>query len=95
MTRILKELGIFLIFFIFREILIMIGGWFVVKEKKIALESDIPGKRSAFFTGIMIILFIIDLQPYAWIMLWISLVLTVFSTIHYGKTFVRVMKQPV
>ena len=83
----------YFIFELVRESVLMLGGLVAVRKKHKVMESQKPGKWSAFVTGIMVVLFIIDFQPAAWIMLWISLALTVFSTFHYGKRFIRVMKQ--
>ena len=85
----------YFIFELVREIALMLGGLAMVRKIHKIMESERPGKWSAFVTGIMVILFILDLQPAAWIMLWISLALTVFSTFHYGRRFIRAMRQSV
>jgi cardiolipin synthase len=83
----------YFLFELVRESLLMLGGLVAVRSMHKVMESQKPGKWSAFVTGIMVILFIIDWQPVAWIMLWISLVLTVIATAHYVVQFFRVMKQ--
>lgn len=77
---------------VIRELAVMTGGWVVVKKRCRILESNVWGKRSAFFTGSMVILFILDWQPWAWILLWISLALTLISTVMYAKVFFKQMK---
>lgn len=77
----------YFIFLIIREMMVMMGGLIISRKQKIIFESNTPGKRSAFFTGVMVVLFILDWQPYAWILLWISLALTLISTGQYVRIF--------
>ncbi|MBN1779951.1 CDP-alcohol phosphatidyltransferase family protein [bacterium] len=75
-----------------REILIMAGGWIVIRRKKTVPESNRPGKWSAFVSGLMIACFIIGWQPWAWILLWISLSLTAVSTCVYAAVLFRTLR---
>lgn len=77
----------YFLFIVVRELLVMAGGLFIVRKRKTVLESNILGKRSAFFTGVTVILYILNWQPYAWILLWVSFGLTLISTWQYLKIF--------
>jgi len=82
----------YFIFIIIRELSVMVGGLIIVKKKLVISESNTWGKRSAFFNGWMVIFFILDWQLYAWILLWISLGLTLISTGVYATAFVKNIK---
>jgi len=77
----------FFLFCMTREILVLIGGWMIIQKKHIVSEANRAGKWSAFSTGFMILFFVMDWQPYAWILLWITLSLTLLSTWIYYRTY--------
>ena len=79
----------YFIFLAAREFLILIGGLFMLRGREIVMESDRPGKNSAFANGLTVVFYVIDLQPYALIILWIAFVLTVYSTWNYARKFLR------
>lgn len=83
----------YFIFFTVRELCVLAGGWAIVQKRQVVPESNTLGKRSAFVTGLMVLLFMIDWQPYAWILLWLSLALTLLSTVGYIRVYVQNMKR--
>ncbi|MBN2102773.1 CDP-alcohol phosphatidyltransferase family protein [bacterium] len=83
----------YFLFMVVRELSVMTGGLIVTKKKHVILESNVWGKRSAFVTGCMVILFILDWRFYAWILLWISLGLTLVSTWVYARLFIERIKR--
>lgn len=70
-----------------RELLVMLGGWMVIRTKHIVIEANRAGKWSAFTTGLMILFYVMRWQPYACILLWIALILTLFSTWTYARVY--------
>ncbi len=79
----------FFIFMAVRECLVLAGGLIILRQKKSVPESGKPGKWSAFVTGLMILVFMVDIQPAALILLWISLGLTLYSSYYYGRVFIK------
>ncbi|NQT27694.1 CDP-alcohol phosphatidyltransferase family protein [candidate division KSB1 bacterium] len=77
----------FFVFTITRELLILLGGWIIILQKHNVLEANRAGKMSAFTTGFMILFFVMRWQPYGWILLWITLILTIVSTWTYIRIF--------
>ena len=82
----------FFSFLLCRELLLMLGSLVVIRRKHQVLESNRPGKNSAFFIGIAILLTGLNLQPYAIILVWIAFVLTVYSTWVYFRVFLKQIK---
>lgn len=77
----------YFLFLVSRELFLLIGGWLLIRKKRITPQADKPGKRSAFATGVMVLLFILDWQPWAMIMLGVSFVMTIYSTYFYIQKF--------
>ena len=77
----------FFLFSLFREMLVLFGGWWIIRKKQVVLEANRAGKMSAFATGFLILFFVMDWQPYAWILLWTTFTLTLISTVTYVHTY--------
>jgi len=77
----------FFIFIVVRESMVLLFSLIFIEHKKMVMESSTPGKVSAFATGITIILYILQLHPYTWIMVWLATVLTLYSSWIYFKRF--------
>ena len=82
----------FFIFLVVREMVLMVCSLIVVREKGLVMESNRSGKNSAFANGMVVILFVLDFQPYACIMLWIGFVLTLYSSWQYLRLFLLQMR---
>lgn len=80
------------LFLVIRESLVALGGLVLIKKKHITPESNIPGKRSAFLTGICIFFYIMEWYPYAQILLWTAFLLSLYSSWIYLKMFRKLMK---
>lgn len=74
-------------FAVARELAVLLGGWLIVRKAHVVLEANRAGKWSAFTTGFMILFFIMRWQPYAWILLWASFILTIYSTWNYAVRY--------
>jgi len=83
----------FLIFLLAREIVLMSCSLVVIDQKRIVMESNRPGKNSAFATGIAVLLFAMNIQPVGWIVLWVALVLMLYSSWIYFWLFLQQMKK--
>lgn len=83
----------FFVFILIRETVVMFCSLLTFRKTKIVIESNRPGKNSAFATGMVVLLFMMGLQPYGWIILWIALGLTLYSTTVYFFVFVQRMKR--
>ena len=83
----------FYIFILAREVAMLVGGLLVIRRKNVVLESNRAGKWSAFVTGFTVLFFIMAWQPFGWIFLWASFVLTVFSTWTYVGAYRKVVRQ--
>jgi CDP-diacylglycerol--glycerol-3-phosphate 3-phosphatidyltransferase len=79
----------FFIFILIRETIIVLGGLIMIRKKSVVVESNWAGKKSAFLTGIAILFFILQLQPYAWILLYSAVGLTLYSSTIYILNFIR------
>jgi len=75
-----------------REILVLLFSFLVIEHKHRVLESSIPGKISAFTIGVTLILFVLQFDPYMWIMAWLAIILTLYSTWIYYKRFLEQYK---
>ena len=82
----------YFIFLVLRELSLILGGLFILKGRKLIVEANRSGKNSAFLTGVAILLFVGDIQPFGWIVLWTALGFTVFSTWVYLKEFREKLK---
>ena len=83
----------FFVFILARELILMVCSSLVIKKKDIVMESNRPGKNSAFAIGVVVILFVLGLQPYGWIVLWIAFILTLYSSYVYLRLFLKQLKQ--
>ncbi|MCK5146629.1 CDP-alcohol phosphatidyltransferase family protein [bacterium] len=81
------------IFLILRELIVIVGGMAVMRGQKIVMESTVPGKRSAFFTGLSLPLYAVNLQPWALIVLLFGLILTIYSTSIYYQRYRKHLRQ--
>ena len=79
----------FFVFLLVREVGLMMCSLLVVRRKRVVMESNRPGKNSAFANGMVVLLFVLNLQPYGWIVLWIALALTLYSTWVYLRLFLK------
>jgi CDP-diacylglycerol--glycerol-3-phosphate 3-phosphatidyltransferase len=79
-------------FILIRELTLMICSGLVVRKHTGVMESNRPGKNSAFATGMTVVMYVLGYQPYAAIVLWIAFVLTVYSSWVYFRLFVQRIK---
>ncbi len=79
----------YFVLILMRELLLMIGGLTVIGKKRIVMESNKPGKRSAFVNGLVVLCFIMDWQPLGWILLGFGLALMFYSTFIYLHLFLN------
>ncbi|MFO7889603.1 MAG: CDP-alcohol phosphatidyltransferase family protein [bacterium] len=79
----------FFIIVVIRETMVLLFSFIIIEHKKKILESSIPGKISAFAIGMTLILFIFHIYPFMWIMLWLAIILTLYSTWIYFKRFIE------
>jgi CDP-diacylglycerol--glycerol-3-phosphate 3-phosphatidyltransferase len=77
-----------------REILILLCGLIAVGKVKVVMESNKPGKWSAFITGITGFAYALRLDLIAWILTNVSIVFIAYSTWGYLTRFLQVMRQP-
>jgi len=82
----------FFLFILFRELVLMACSSLVIRQKDVVMESNRPGKNSAFAMGMTVIFFLLDLRPYAWIVLWIAFALTLYSSYVYFRLFLGRLK---
>jgi len=83
----------YFLFLVVRELAVLVCGLLVARKRKIVLEANKPGKRSAFFTGVCVLLYILGWEPYTWISLWIAFGLALYSTWTYLKVFLKQVKE--
>ena len=83
----------FFIFVVVRESMVLLFSYIFIEHKKMVLESSTPGKVSAFATGMTIVLFILNVQPFMWIMVWLAIILTIYSTWIYFKRFKKAQQE--
>jgi cardiolipin synthase len=79
----------YFLFLAARESAVLVCGIWIVRKRKIVLEANRPGKLSAFFTGVCILLYILGWQPFALIVLGIAFILALVSTWTYLRTFLK------
>jgi CDP-diacylglycerol--glycerol-3-phosphate 3-phosphatidyltransferase len=77
----------YFVFLAARELGVLAGGLWLVRRRRKVPEANVPGKRSAFFTGMCILLYMLGWQPYAKISLWFAFGLALYSTAMYGRVF--------
>jgi CDP-diacylglycerol--glycerol-3-phosphate 3-phosphatidyltransferase len=82
----------FFLFLLFREVAVLAGGLAVMRGRKMILESNRAGKWSAFTTGISVLFWIMNWQPFAFWLVCVSFVLTLYSSITYIKAFLAKMR---
>ncbi len=85
----------YFLFLVVRELAVLIGGFWVVRRRKIVLESNKPGKWSAFFTGVCVLLYILGWEPFTWISLWFAFGLALYSTWTYFQIFLKQVRDAV
>lgn len=83
----------YLIFIGAREVTLMLGGLIALRGKKVVMESNRPGKNSAFANGMVVVLFVLGWQPYGWIVLTIAMILTLYSTWIYFQLYRKQVQQ--
>lgn len=77
----------FFLFLLVREFGVLLCGLYILIRCMPIMESNRSGKNSAFVTGLAVFLFAIRLQPFAWILLWLALLLTLYSSWQYLRLF--------
>jgi cardiolipin synthase (CMP-forming) len=85
----------YFLFLLVRELAVLLCGLIVVRKRKIVLESNRPGKNSAFFTGVCVFLYILGWEPFALISLWIAFGLALYSTWTYLQVFLKQVRTPI
>ena len=83
----------FFIFLVMREAAVLLGGLWVMRRKTVVMESSRPGKNSALANALTVVLFVLDLQPYAWIALWLGFALTLYSSYVYFRLFLKEVRE--
>ena len=83
----------FFLFICIRELTLMFFSLRVIRKRNIVIESNRPGKNSAFATGMVVIFFVMGWQPFGWIMLWIAFILTLYSSWVYLRLFIQQVRQ--
>jgi len=76
----------FLLFMILRELLLITGGLIIITKRSVVLQAEKPGKYSAFFNGVVVLSYVLKFN-YAYILLCVGVLLTLYSTYVYGKRF--------
>jgi CDP-diacylglycerol--glycerol-3-phosphate 3-phosphatidyltransferase len=79
----------FFLILMVRELTLLIGGSIMIRDKDTVMESNRPGKNSAFANGIVVIFYMMGWHPYAEILLYIALIMTIYSTWIYLKLFLK------
>jgi CDP-diacylglycerol---glycerol-3-phosphate 3-phosphatidyltransferase len=77
----------YFLFLAVRELAVLVFGLRVVRRKGIVLEANRAGKNSAFFTGVCVLLFILDWMPWAVFAMWFAFGLALYSTWTYWRAF--------
>jgi CDP-diacylglycerol--glycerol-3-phosphate 3-phosphatidyltransferase len=77
----------YFVFLVVRELSVLAFGLWVVRKNGIVLEANRAGKNSSFFTGLCVLLFILDWRPWAYLALWLAIGLTLVSTWSYWRAF--------
>jgi CDP-diacylglycerol--glycerol-3-phosphate 3-phosphatidyltransferase len=83
----------FFLFLSIRELTVLLCGFYIVIKNKPVMESNRSGKYSAFVTGVAVFMFALKLQPFGWILLWLALALTLYSSGEYLRRFIRDSKE--
>ncbi len=83
----------FLIFILTREFIMMVCSLIVIRKKNVVMESNRPGKNSAIAVGLTVFLFAMKLEPYAWIVLWCALGMTLYSSGVYFSLFLKQIRK--
>ena len=76
-----------------RELAVLVGGLWVMRGRKVVMEATRPGKNSAFVTSMTVPLYILGLQPWAILSVYLALALNVYSTTVYTRRFLAQLKQ--
>jgi len=82
----------FFIFILIRECFVVAAAYYVMKSGGDVLEAARPGKNSAFATAMAIIIYVLNLQPWGIILVWIAVVLDLYSTWIYYQRFIEYRK---
>jgi CDP-diacylglycerol--glycerol-3-phosphate 3-phosphatidyltransferase len=75
-----------------RDILILLGGYILIKEKQIIPKSNILGKITGVCFGITILAFTINLKSIGMVFLCISIPLMFGALISYARQYFSIMK---
>lgn len=70
-----------------RELAVLLGGLLVIRGRKVVMESAKPGKTSAFAVAVAVLLYVLNVQPWALLMLIAGLLLTAWSTWTYYRAY--------
>lgn len=75
-----------------KDLLLIIGGGYILFKKKIVFQADLSGKWTVFIVALVFGCYILDYTTLGIWFLYASLVLVLYSTAHYVKKFVPVLK---
>jgi len=82
----------YFLFLLIRELILTMCSLLVIRKKRMVMESNRQGKNSAFANGVVVIFFVLGLEPYSHMILWVAFALTLYSSWVYLRLFLRQMQ---
>jgi CDP-diacylglycerol--glycerol-3-phosphate 3-phosphatidyltransferase len=81
-----------IIIIIARDFLILLGSYFILKDKSLVLTSNVWGKITGFILGAVVLAFTLNLREPGMILIYLSIPAIIVSFVVYTYRYVKVMK---
>ena len=79
-----------LVLILSKDILILLGGWYLLSKKKVVPQPNKWGKYTVALWGVILFLYLIDLSFWKGLLLWVGVVMILISLISYYRRFLNI-----
>ena len=79
-----------LILILSKDILILLGGWYLLRKKKVVPQPNKWGKYTVALWGVILFFYLIELSFWKELLLWVGVVMILISFFSYFKIFLSI-----
>jgi cardiolipin synthase len=76
-----------LVLILSKDILILLGGWYLLRKKKVVPQPNKWGKYTVALWGVILFLYLIELSFWKGLLLWVGVVMILITFVSYFKMF--------
>ena len=76
-----------LVLILSKDILILLGGWFLLSKRKVVPQPNRWGKYTVALWGVILFFYLIELSFWKGLLFWVGVVMILFTFVSYFKIF--------